>query len=142
MQILELTDGYLIRLEKDEKLHESLLRFAAEKNIQSASYIGLGALKNTELGFYHLDRKEYDRRVFEHEAELINLTGNIGWFDGKHAIHTHLTLGDEEFRAHGGHCFEAKVAVTVEIHMRVFPQKAERQFEPDVGLNLFQLCRL
>lgn len=135
----EIEQGYVIRLVKDEKVMESLSRFAEEQRISSGWLNGLGAFKNSRLGFYHLPQKRYDERTFQDEMELVNLVGNVSWLDGKPALHCHVTLGDTEFRAIAGHLFEAEVAVTVEVRLWASSAKIHRQFDESVGLNLMCL---
>jgi predicted DNA-binding protein with PD1-like motif len=142
MEFQKVEDGYLIRLEKDQYLNQTLAQFAIDHKIKSGFFYGLGALKNCELGFYHLNKQEYDRKTFEEEAELLNISGNITWFEGKPIVHSHVTLGNEHFNAFGGHMFESQVAVTVEIHLRVFNTDVERKFRPDIGLNLISFCKI
>ena len=97
-------------------------------------------MKNCELGFYHLKQKEYHRETFKDECELLNLTGSLSWFEGQPVIHSHATLGDENFNAFGGHLFEADVAVTVELALTTYKDKLERVNVPDIGLNLISFC--
>jgi len=132
--------GYLLKFDKDEKLHKTLEQFMRDQKIPGAFYHGLGALKNCELGFYHLNKKEYHRETFPEEAELLNITGSLTWFEGNPIVHSHVTLGDTEFKAYGGHLFEADVAVTVELMITVFKESVERKFAPDIGLNLVSFC--
>lgn len=140
MEFRKTENGYLLKFEKDEKLHKTLEQFMKDQKIPGAFYQGLGALKNCELGFYHLHKKEYQRETFPDEAELLNLTGSLTWFEGTPVVHSHVTLGNTEFKAYGGHLFEADIAVTVELNMTVFTEKVEREFVPDIGLNLVSFC--
>ncbi len=132
--------GFYLKFDKDEKLHKTLEKFMLDQKIQGGFYHGLGALKNCELGFYHLNKKEYHRETFEAECELLNLTGSLSWFENQPVIHSHVTLGDEQFNAFGGHLFEANVAVTVELSLTTFKDKIERANNPDIGLNLITFC--
>lgn len=140
MEFVEVKDGYFLRLFKDQFVNAELAQFALDKKIKSAFFHGLGALKNSELGFYHLHKKEYQKELFTDESELLNLTGNISWLEDKPIIHSHVTLGDDKFRAFGGHLFEGQVAVTVEIYLKLFDVKVERRFVEDIGLNLLSFC--
>ena len=133
--------GYFLKLHKDQKLNQTLADFTIAQKIQGGFFHGLGALKESELGFYHLHKKEYHRETFVDEAELLNLTGNLSWFDEKPVVHSHVTLGNTKFQAFGGHLFEGVVAVTVEVMLTTFDQKVERKFVPEIGLNLLSFCQ-
>jgi predicted DNA-binding protein with PD1-like motif len=132
--------GYYLKFDKDEKLHKTLETFMRDHNIQGGFYHGLGALKHCELGFYHLDKKEYHRETFNGEYELLNLTGSLSWFNDEPVVHSHVTLGDVNFNAFGGHLFEADVAVTVELALTTYKEKILRTPVPDIGLNLITFC--
>lgn len=132
--------NFFIRLDKDEDLFQSLEKWASENKLKSGHLSGIGALKDVELGFYHLNKKEYERKKFLKEAELLSLEGNLTSLNGKPFFHIHAVLGDEDFRAFGGHLFSAKVAVTCEINFRVFDNICERKENKDIGLNLIRFC--
>ncbi len=139
MKYLKQEECYLIRLFKDEDLFESLEEFAATEKLGAGMLKGIGALKEVELGFYHLDRKEYDRKLFENEYELLSLDGNLSHVDGKPFFHIHTVLGDEDFSCKGGHLFSAKVAVTTEMYFFPISQKIERKMDDQIGLKLLEL---
>jgi len=136
MQIRETNGEYFIVLSRGEKVIESLRELAAAREIGSGTISGIGAVKNTRLGFYHLESKSYDEKLFAEDAELVNLSGNISWFEGKPIIHCHLTIGLPDFTAAAGHLFEAEIAVTGEIFVSPKRTKIERRSCPLVGLNL------
>lgn len=141
MQFIKNGDTYFGTVDIDESIHQCLKKLAIDENISSAFVWGLGAIKDAELGFYHLHKKDYDRKLFTQEAELISLVGNISWFDGEPIVHLHVALGDENFKVYGGHLFDSKVAVTAEIFVQTCEAKIERKFNPAIGLNLLH-CKL
>jgi predicted DNA-binding protein with PD1-like motif len=133
-------EAYLIRLHKDESVFASLKKFCAEEKIQCGTFNGIGALKNCELGFYHLDKKEYERKMFTEEAELLSLVGNVSLLENKPFLHIHTILGASDFSTYGGHLFSGDVAVTAEIIFRPLNLEIHRGFEGEIGLNLLQMC--
>lgn len=132
--------SYLIRLHKDEPVFSSLEKFCKKEKIQCGTFNGIGALKNCELGFYHLDKKEYERKMFPEEAELLSLVGNVSLLENKPFLHIHTVLGASDFSTYGGHLFSADVAVTAEIIFRPLKLEIHRGFEESIGLNLLQMC--
>ena len=133
-------DRYFLRIDKDESLFLSLETFAREENLKSGHLSGIGALKNCELGFYHLHTKTYDRKMFSQEAELLSLDGNLSILDGKPFFHIHTVLGGEDFKCYGGHLFSADVAVTCEVNFRPLDLEVERRPNAEIGLNLLHFC--
>lgn len=142
MDVVKDNDIWFLRLEKDEDLFLTLEQWAANEGLQSGHLSGIGALKDVELGFYHLEQQHYDRKMFPKEAELLSLEGNLSNLDGKPFFHIHTVLGDENFNAFGGHLFSAKVAVTCEINFRPFNQEVIRSHNKEIGLNLLDFCRI
>ena len=139
-----LKDGscWVLRLDKDEDLFSTLESWAEEEDITLGQVSGIGALKNIELGFYHLRDKKYERKKFPKEAELLSLQGNISLFNEKPFFHLHAVLGDENYCAFGGHLFKADIAVTLEIYIRPFSGRAAREPNHEVGLNLLNFCKM
>lgn len=140
MDYKESNGSYFIRLHKDDDVFPSLEKFAKETQVTCGTLNGIGALKDCELGFYHLDKKEYERKVFPEEAELLSLVGNCSLLENKPFFHIHTVLGASDFSTYGGHLFSAKVAVTAEVIFRPLALEVHRGFEEDIGLNLLQMC--
>lgn len=133
--------NYTLRLERGEKVVETLLAFIRKQNIKGAWILGLGGLESAEIGFYSLDTKEYSWQKFEEMLELTNLTGNIAWSDGSPVLHTHATISDASFHSYGGHLKEAEVGGTVEIFVHMWDKDDgfSRGHDEQTGLKLLQL---
>jgi len=140
VEYLKDQNRYFIRIDKDEDLFKSLEAFAEKEKLKAGHLSGIGALKDTELGFYHLHSKTYDKKMFNDEAELLSLDGNLSILDGKPFFHIHTVLGGSDFNCYGGHLFSAKVAVTCEINFRPLEMDILRKPNSEIGLNLIQFC--
>lgn len=133
-------DRALIVVKKGEKLVQTLTREVTELGLKGGLISGLGALIHVELGYYHLEEKNYLRKTFsEMDYELISLTGNLSLKDGQPYIHVHAALGDNQFRVFGGHLFEAEVAVTAEVSIVPLGKMPVRELNQEVGLAT--ICR-
>lgn len=132
--------NYLIRLDINTEIMSELQRWAKQYGHSAGSFQAIGALKEAELGFYHLHEKTYEKKVFKDEMELISLHGNLSLVDGEPFVHIHVSLGDSEFKVWGGHLFSAKVAVTCEVFFRPFKTEGTvvREFNEQIGLK--HLC--
>ena len=126
--------SHLFILDRGEKLIETLTPALAKADLAGGMISGLGALMDVELGYYELHEKEYIRKTFTDDYELISLNGNVAWKDSGPLIHVHAALGDRQFAVFGGHLFEAKVAVTAEITVVPFDFAPERLYNDAVGL--------
>src|SRR5690606_8530479 len=132
---------WLIVLDRGQKLVQTLTEQVQEKNILGGTIVGIGAIKDVELGFYHLEDKYYERRKFEAgDYELISLNGNISLRDDHPYVHVHTAIGDKTFQVFGGHLFEATIAVTAEIYVIPFGSMPEREDQFDLGLATITRC--
>ncbi len=138
MEVRNQGSAYVLVLEIGEQVINELTVFAGKRNITSASISGIGALRDFELGYYYLDRKEYGRRKFTEIAELISCSGNLAIREGNPFAHLHALLGKDDFSVIGGHLFEGTVAVTAEFVLTPFPEQMQRDYDERTGLYLLK----
>ena len=135
-------DGYnwIVRLEKGEKLIESLTRLVKQENIPSCWINAIGAVTFAELGFYDLDNKEYQWHKVNELMEITGLQGNIA-FDGDEPVfHVHGTFSKRDMNIIGGHVKELTIGGTCEILLhRWYKDNFTRTKSDEIGLNLLDL---
>jgi len=132
--------NYLIRLDKGERLAESLTKFAAETKIEGAWVSGVGAALEATLGFYDLDKKKYRWQQFDSLREIVSLSGNLAYDeDGKFIFHLHGVLSDEKFQTVGGHVKDLAAGGTVELFVHRAYQPTKRKMDESVGLRTLDL---
>ncbi len=134
------SEGYLLRLERDEEVTESLTRLQEEKEIRAGIISGLGGVADAELGFYDLPAKTYLRRVIPGNLELVHYLGNVTLVDGKPFIHAHAVVSGRDYQAYSGHFFKARVAVTGEFVVRPADWRVSRVLDDFTGLKLMDLA--
>lgn len=132
--------AFCVRLERGDEVIASLTAFATEHGIHAGSMSGIGAVMDTELGFYELETQTYHRKTFAEDHELLSLIGNFSRVDGAPFVHAHVTLGGSDFRVVGGHLFKAVVAVTVELVVRPLEGAVDRSLDEACGLKLWSLA--
>ena len=131
--------AYLVVLDRGEDVLETLTKFLEEQGITGGQIHGIGALKDNVLGYFSLEKKDYQKFEVEDSCELINFHGNISLVDGKPFIHAHAVLCPPNFEVRGGHYFSGTVSVTGEFYVYPFEHKVERAFDDEVKLNLIKL---
>jgi predicted DNA-binding protein with PD1-like motif len=129
---------HLLRLERGERLVETLTAFCRDRKIGAASFQGIGTCRRAELGYFRTARKRYSVRVFRGEYEIIALQGNVSIFEGKPFIHAHIVISGPDFLARGGHLREAEVRATCEVVLLPLPGHVGRTFERASGLSLLE----
>jgi hypothetical protein len=127
--------GYVLRLDPGEEIVGTLRDFATRENLRAGVLSGIGAAGGLELGYFVRETREYVRRAFEGEWEILHLAGNLSELDGEPFPHCHVTLGGPDFAAHGGHLFRGTVTVTCEVHVVTDPDAIRRVRRPDLGFN-------
>lgn len=139
MQFAKIQNGFLVRCDIGDEVVSILTRFAYEKDISSGTIIGVGALKNPVLGYFDLSKKEYLKKEFEGNFELLNLTGNFAKINSDIILHCHATVSDADCNVFGGHLFKGEIAVTGEFY--IYPGDIAVRRGPDetTGLNLIKL---
>jgi hypothetical protein len=125
--------GYVVRAEIGEEIQEALRQFAQAVSLKGAFYQGIGTLGQVELAFFCTDSKNYDRKFFNDEYELISLLGNLSSHDGVIVPHTHVTLGTRNFETYSGHLVRGVVSVTVEILITPVDLELTRKEDPILG---------
>ncbi len=132
--------NYLMRLDEGEKLGEALEKFAQETKIEGAWVSGLGGAQRATLGFYDLDKKEYDWRDFTDLREVASLTGNLARDEkGDLVFHLHVVLGDREFNTVAGHLKDLTAGATLELFIHRAYQPTKRKMDERVGLKTLDL---
>lgn len=139
MKFKKTENKYIIRLDRNEKIIESIKGFCTENNIKCGYFFGIGALDEVELAHYIVDNKKYTSKVFKQPLEITNLTGNITSMDNEVYLHCHVTLGDEKMKAISGHLKEGKIAATCEIILVELGMEINRKYDGFIGLNLLDI---
>lgn len=127
---------FVLRFDKGEEVVEALAQFLKQQNIQACAISGIGTADELELGFFNGHLKNYRRKPFLEELEIVSLIGNGGMSEGQPVIHMHGIFGRNDFSLLGGHVFKLVVLVTCEIFLTKLEGVLERKSNPDFNLNL------
>lgn len=138
MEYKRFKDKYLVRLERGEEIVESVTKLCKEEGIRLGRVTGIGATNKVKIGLFNVETKEYHSTELEGDMEITNLSGNISTMDGGVYIHLHITVCDEDNKAFGGHLNMAVISATCEMIIDVIDGNVDREFNDEVGLNLFK----
>jgi predicted DNA-binding protein with PD1-like motif len=128
-----------IRLELGDEVHSSLAAVAGREGVSGGWFSGIGAASEVELGYYHLDRKDYERTFIAADVEIASATGSLGLVDGKPFVHLHAVVSDRTGMTRGGHLFRAITSATLEFVLLVADGPIERTRDEETGLNLWRV---
>lgn len=130
---------FVVVLDTGEEAVESLLSFAREHGVTGAALTGLGAFKDVTLGFFDIERKDYERIRLDEQVEVVTLVGNFATKDGEAKLHPHVVVSKRDGQAFGGHLMEAHVRPTLEVIVTETPAVLRRETDPETGLPLLAL---
>jgi len=138
MHVYDSNHGLFVRLDAGEEIITTLGALAADRDIPGAVFSGIGAVHRTTLGYFELGKREYLRREFPDEMELVTCHGNLTWVDGAPLIHAHATIAGADYVAHAGHLFSAEIAVTGEFFFHATDLRLGRSLDARTGLKLIE----
>ena len=139
MQYKKSGNTYLVYLERGESMVDVLTNFCKEHHILNGHISGIGAVNNIELGSYDTSKREYIKKTFQDDHELITYQGNIMLLDNKPFIHAHITVGNHNMEIFGGHLFKANIAVVGEFLIHKIDGSSIRTFNDKIGLATWDL---
>ncbi len=139
MKSARIGNRYFLRIDKGEEVVASLKEFCENNKVKLGSIVGLGATNRVTIGLFNTNTKEYHNKELTGEYEITNLTGNITTKDGEIYLHLHITLGDDTYKAFGGHLKECWISATCELVIDTIGGEIQRAFDKDSGLNLLKL---
>ena len=132
--------NYLVRLDKGERLMESLEQFVHETKLRVGWVNGIGGALEAELGFYDLDSKKYQYQRFEGLSEIVSLSGSLAFDEnGKLIVHLHGVLSDKQYQTMGGHVKDLVAGATLELFVHLSHLPVTRKLDGEVGLPLLDL---
>ena len=125
------------RLSPGAELVAALTAHCERHAIHQALILGLGALREPEIGGYSFEEGVYQRLQLAGDWELLTLNANVSLKEGRPFIHPHVTLGNSAGEVRGGHLFSAEVLVA-EIFVQVLEgEPLERVSDAETGLSLW-----
>ncbi len=134
--ILQDNNNFVISFAKGEEVFSGLGEFMKSQNIGACTFTGIGAISECELGYYNEHIKDYRKKPFFEELEIVSLIGNGGVKDGQPFIHAHGMFGRTDFTTIGGHVFRLLVSPSCEISLVKFSGEMKRELNSDLNLNL------
>ena len=130
---------YVVSLSNHVSILEALTSFCVEKGIRAGVVNGIGAISDATFRFLDPATKRYVDKTFLEQMEITALVGNISEKDGKPYLHIHLTCGRRDYTCVGGHMLDARINGACELVVASFPDALGRKFDPETGLNLYDL---
>jgi len=131
------TRTYALILSQGDDVATALLAFANDQKIQSAHFSAIGAVRDPEVAWFDVGRREYKGMTLREQMEVLNLSGDVALgADGRPVVHAHIALARSDGAAWGGHLLGATVSPTLEVFVTAYPVALQKRLDPATGLQL------
>jgi uncharacterized protein len=122
-----------------DEVMRTLHGFAEDHNLMASRLSAIGAFERATLGWFDVQRKEYQRIEVNEQVEVLSLVGDIALDGNKPKVHAHAVLGRRDGSTVGGHLLEAHVRPTLEVLLIESPAWLRRLHDTRSGLALIRL---
>jgi hypothetical protein len=130
---------FAVIFDAGDEVIAGLTRFAQAQNLSASRFTAIGAFERVMLGYFDLEKKDYERIPVDEQVEVLALIGDVALDAGKPKVHAHVVLGGRDGSARGGHLLEAVVRPTLEVILTESPGHLKREFDPASGLALITI---
>ena len=132
-------DDIVLRLNRDEEILEGITEVCRKENIRLGTISGLGAVGEVTLGVFNREKFVYEKQTYTGDMEIASCNGNISTMNGETYLHVHMVVGNvTRDICHGGHLNRGVISLTGEFILHRIHGEVEREYSPEVGLNLFK----
>lgn len=123
-----------------DEVISGLTQFAKEQGLEAASFSAIGAFGAATLGYFNLQKKEYEKIPVHEQVEVLSLSGNVAVKeDDGPQVHAHAVLGRSDGTTRGGHLLEGRVRPTLEVVLTESPEHLRRETDRETGLPLITI---
>ena len=122
-----------------DEVVSGLTEFAREKGLSASQITAVGAFRAATLGYFDLERKDYERISVQEQVEVLALVGDVALAQNEPKLHLHVVVGRRDGTAMGGHLLEAHVRPTLEVILTESPAHLCRRHDPETGLALISM---
>jgi predicted DNA-binding protein with PD1-like motif len=128
---------YAVVLDASDEVIGCLMRFAEDEKLDAARFTAIGAFSDAVLGFFDLQKKDYERIPVREQVEVVSMVGDIVLApDAGRQLHAHVVLARRDGSTRGGHLIEAHVQPTLEVMLVESPSWLKRRTDAATGLAL------
>ena len=139
MEYRKFGSDYVLRIDRGEEILESIMALCKAENIRLGSVSGIGAVGEVTLGVFNREKFIYESTTYTGDYEIASCSGSISTKEGEQYLHIHMAVGNAvKGECHGGHLNRAIVSLTGEFIIHQIDGVVEREYSPEVGLNLFR----
>ncbi len=133
--------SYALVFDIEDDVLAAFQRFCERQTVHGAFFYGIGGYRRATLGYYDMEKKQYDPIPVEEQVEVVSIVGNVTNFEGKPRIHAHCVVSYRDGHTIGGHLLSAIVRPTLEVMLEETSIPLQRTARPEIGIALIDLPR-
>lgn len=130
---------FVLVFDAGDEVVSGIAGFAKENGLDAASLTAVGAFSGARLGYFDVEKKEYEKIPVEEQVEVLSLIGDIALNEGEPELHAHVVLGRRDGTTRGGHLLEAHVRPTLEVVLIESPDHLKKRTDEETGLALIDI---
>ena len=139
MEFKRFGNVYVVRLDKEEEIVETLKAFCATNQITLGWVSGIGAVNRVTLGLFETKPKRYIAEELTGDFEITALSGNITSMNKEVYLHLHATVCGLQHKTYGGHLTSAVVSATAELIVASVGGIVGSEIQPGNWLESFRV---
>jgi predicted DNA-binding protein with PD1-like motif len=130
---------FVLVFDTGDEVVSQITTFARENDLDAASITAIGAFSGATLGYFDIEKIEYEKIPLEEQVEVLSLIGDIALNEGEPELHAHVVLGRRDGTTRGGHLLEAHVRPTLEAVLIESPDHLKKTTDEETGLALIDI---
>lgn len=144
MEYKKINDAIYLRIDKNEKITQTIKTVCAKEMICGGHFQGIGACDTATLSTYLPDKNDFTDHTISGMIEMISLMGNISVDNNNepvlhsHAVFSYLNSNGEVVVT-AGHLKEANISYTGEIVITGVSDMISRKIDSKTGIEVWKL---
>jgi predicted DNA-binding protein with PD1-like motif len=139
MEYRKFGQDYVVRMQKGEEILSDITAVCEKEHIILGTVQGIGAVGEVTLGVFSREQFKYLSQEYKGDFEIASCSGNISTMAGKTYLHVHMVVGNvAKQKFYAGHLNKGVISLTGEFILHKIEGSVEREYSPEVGLNLFK----
>jgi predicted DNA-binding protein with PD1-like motif len=130
---------FVLVFDTGDEVVSQITTFARENDLDAASITAIGAFSGATLGYFDIEKIEYEKIPLEEQVEVLSLIGDIALNEGEPELHAHVVLGRRDGTTRGGHLLEAHVRPALEAVLIESPDHLKKTTDEETGLALIDI---
>src|SRR5438105_3530392 len=84
---------WAVVFDKGDEVVAGLKKFARENHLGASQFTAIGAFSDLVLGFFVIEKKDYNKIPVREQVEVLSLIGDIALKENEPQIHAHVVVG-------------------------------------------------